>query len=240
MDSFLKYSTMAQLQTYISNYGQAIKSSIHQAQIQSTANTPRLLFTFPGFHRLPQSAAPITQENPLQHDDRQPTVVNRASQPNDNNPTNPVGTSPNPPPAMPPEPIPAPTTTDIENIQPAERPLPAPNETIQTKSQPQPRHTQQSLLSTFWRRRNIREITQPSSETDTTSDSFTDDHHQPTSVHTTPTDHDPPNHTTHHGAQITTPPTAMAARANLSYKHSKWRPSAAVREYFSQYFQPRR
>ena len=231
---------MTQLQTYISNYGQAIKSSIHQAQIQSTANTPRL-FTFPGFHRLPQSAAPLTQANPLQPDDHQPTVVNHASQPSDNIPTNPDGASPNPPTAMPPEPTPAPITPDIQNLQPAERPPPEPHETIPTASQPQPRHIQQSLLSTFRRRRNIREITPPPSATDTTSDSLTDDyHHQPPSVHTTPTDHDPPNHSTHHGAQITTPPTATAARANLSYKHSKWRPSAAVREYFSQYFQPRR
>jgi len=241
LESFLKYSTKAQLQNYITNYGQAIKSSIHQAQKQSIANTPRL-FTFPGFQRLTATATttiPLTNlvqpppigAQPMQPEGHQATATDPESQSQTNQTPIPDETIPAIlPPAMPPEP-----THPLNTVEHA---TPAPNETTLPERRPQSRLVQQSLSLMLRRRRSIRDITPPPSETDTTVASHMDQS-QTTSVSNS-TDPEPTNQIPHDRATNIAHPPATAARANFSYKHSKWRPSAAVRDYFSQYFQPRR
>ena len=242
-DSFLKYSTMSQLQTYISNYGQAIKVSIQQAQKQSIANTPRL-FTFPGFQRIAASTTtPTTTQTPLEPEGHPATITHQ-----DNLIQAPIPTTVDDTGILPftdnPR-VPNHTANPDEpahHTHPEEIPPPAPNEPPPEPRPHQKRHVQQSLMSTFRRRRNIREITPATSETDTTTDTSIDDSSQTTFPSQPPAEPVPLfNHPPHTLVfNPTTPHAPTEARATLSYKHSKWRPSDAVREHFSQYFQPRR
>ena len=230
-ESFLKHSTASQLHSYISNYGKAIKSSIQQAQKQSTSNTP-LLFTFPGFHRLPGPATPTTPPNHLSPAELNLPVIATDNAPHDDDLTNPHETNYLLPPAMPPETLHELDTEDPTTTQFPAPPPPAPDEPPPDHRKPI-RHIQQSLLLSFRRIRNIREITPPpTSETDTTIELTDDESHTAQSSTSTEPEQSLYTSPAHQPAP--------EARATLSYKHSKWRPSAAVRDNFSQYFQPRR
>ena len=236
-ESFLKHSTMSQLQSYITNYGTAIHASVQQAKKQSIARTPRL-FTYQGFQRIPRNPAPSTTHNqlttlqPATHTPHQEAVPQLPEIEQTQTEINPLTTM---------ETITVPATpardTQVLCPQPMERPPPAPNEPSNAPRRII-RHIQQTLRATFPRRRNFREITPPASEVDTISDTSsvdtptTNTTAQDATLTSTPTP-------THHTTPPSHPP-ATEARAHLPYKHSKWRPSNAVRETFSQYFRPRR
>ena len=231
LETFLKHSTTAQLQTYVANYGKAIKSSIRQHADQSIANT-RTIFTYPGFQRdptpthnvqIPLDAGAIIEGQAME----QPPA-------NNDHPNGEINPTQHPP-----------------NLPP-----PAPNEDVANQDQEPPAHPltppttrkriQQSILATFTRRRRpIQEITatrlhtptehpmihinpQPNKHRQTVGDYISQlTRQQPTS-----------NTSTAETEETTTPP-VIATRASPHYKHSKWRPATSVREKFSQYFRKR-
>jgi hypothetical protein len=238
LDIFLQHSTQSQLQTYIQNYGKAIKTSLKQHVDQSVAHTPSI-FTYPGFSRInstdnpdhtpggailpPTINAPVNI--PVQT--QEPATHPHAPGPNHNDE---IATAP--PPILP-----------LPNIPP-----PAPDETAtnlhHTGSNARQK-IQQSILATFRRRRTIREITPPPSPTpavnipirftpqtnnarSTVGDYINRLQQHPSTAPASSTDTEDTN----------TPP-VIATRASPSYKHSKWRPAALVREKFSQYFRKR-
>ena len=77
LQSFLKHSTHAQLQSYTKNYGPAIKTSIKQYKDHAVANT-RNIFTFPGFQRttITQNATPTTSVIETQGNETLQTITN--------------------------------------------------------------------------------------------------------------------------------------------------------------------
>ena len=215
---FLNHSTHSQLQSYVHNYSKAIRLSIKQHKAQSIANT-RTLLTYQGFERTNLA----------------PTILIAHHHPQPIAPATPVEA-----------PIPIILPMNIPPPAPNENPTahPIPGIPIQPQN-PARRQVQQSILATFRRRRTIREITPPPPQA---THEFPPTIHIPapssTRRHRTVGDyinqmihHTPsPTNTQTSDPEENNPPPVTATRASSSYKHSKWRPAAIVREKFSQYF----
>ena len=238
LDTFLQHSTQSQLQTYIQNYGKAIKASIKQHVEQSVANTPSI-FTYPGFNRINTAANANTN---IEGTIPTPTTTHTAEPQTqtlvpDEQPIalgmNHNGDIPTEPPPIPPPPnIPPPAPDENANVNQPIRP-------------PARQQIQQSILATFRKRRTIREITttQPTTTVVNVPLQFTQ---QPNNPHPTVGDYiatmnQNPSLATASATDTedTTTSPVIATRASSSYKHSKWRPAAFVREKFSQYFRKR-
>ena len=95
--SFLQYSTQAQLQSYVTNYGAAIKKSIKQCREQSTANT-RSIHTYQGFQRITNTAPP--NQPPHNGDTIAPDVIHNTATPPMHPEIPPPPLAPNEPPAQ--------------------------------------------------------------------------------------------------------------------------------------------
>jgi hypothetical protein len=230
LENFLKHSTSSQLQTYANNYGPAIKLSIRQNKDQSVANTRNIL-TYQGFHRITTSNQNPT--TPPQEENRSPTI-----QQDDTANSADIHIMEPTPPILPPPDIPPPAPNEITPTDHATTTV-----TI-TLPYTQRQKVQQSILSTFRRRRNIREITSPqimqpvgtpinhritqhprTAIHQTAEATYQTPHHHPPLALASTTDTEDP--TTSH---------VTATRASFNYKHSEWRSAALVREKFSQYF----
>ncbi len=205
---------------------------------------------------IPAETSPIPPLPNIQHqdtlgahrtiaDDGPPLIPNEANpdeamEPTQASPTHSTlpGTTHNAETIIAPPPIPPPP-----NIPPTD-PDEAAIDTQQTRPNAR-KKIQQTILSTFRRRRTIREITppQPTAPVGNIPVHFTQ---QPNNAHTTVGDYI--NRLNRHpsteiasatGTEDTNTPPVTATRASPSYKHSKWRPAALVREKFSQYFRKR-
>ena len=244
---FIKYSTHNQLQTYIHNYGNAIRLSIKQHQTQSVAQTPSI-FTFPGFQRVPTNALTTNNmtpdDTPIQNmadATDTPALILEQPQEETTQPAAPselphqMETHAEPQPILPP-PIPPPP-----NIPP-----PAPDEPANEIQPIRPnarQHIQRSILDTFRRRRTIREITPPTPTIARVVNTPIHYTPNPNNDHLTVGDyisqmHRHPNPTTVSttDTEDTNTPPVIATRASSNFKHSKWRPAEIVRAKFSQYF----
>ena len=231
LNTFLKHSTHAQLKAYTQSYGQAIKASIKHHKEQAAANT-RNIFTYPGFQRqtatpaaTPTMGIPIDQENiPIQNDEED---------------------IPAEPPPIPPPP----------NIQHQGDPNDTPHIANDEQTANPPRipplpsqsrtRIQQSLLATFQRRRNNREIITPALQATRQATPIcipqTDEaRHQTVGDYINQMVLQPPaSQVSTSDTEETNTPPVIATRASSHYKHLKWRPAAHVREKFSQFFRKR-
>ena len=234
LQTFLQHSTHAQLKSYTQNYGQAIKTSIKQYKEQATANT-RTIFTYPGFQRTTgtQTVNPAIATLVIAN------ATTLAQTTDADPPAEPLLDPPPPPPNI--EPI---VPDDNRHVREIVEPPPTPPPNIPIRNVRQ--QIQQSLLATFQRRRNPRAITPPSPPPigDNTPilipQPFPAERHQTVGDYISQiTRHHPASQTSTTDTEEPNTPPVIATRASSHYKHSKWRPSAHVRESFSQFFRKR-